>query len=161
MAKAEEILNKFPKKMLIGIIISLAGAIGTGGYFVYQKYIDVDYQSQIDSLKYQNFILSNKVISLDSRIERNKNLYLENENKLKAYIDKGDKFVLENADAKNKSIALQFLELKQVEPQMYEPKIYRDTVIIKETTYKTDTIKEVIIQKDTIKKKGFFKSLIN
>jgi hypothetical protein len=68
MAKAEEILNKFPKKMLIGIILSLAGVIGSGGYFVYEKYMNVDYTSQIDSLKFQIFVLKNKDISKDAVI---------------------------------------------------------------------------------------------
>jgi hypothetical protein len=66
--KAEEILSKFPKKMLIGIILSLAGVIGSGGYFVYEKYINVDYQTQIDKLNYQIFIIKNKDISKDAVI---------------------------------------------------------------------------------------------
>lgn len=159
--KAEEILSKFPKKMLIGIIVSLAGVIGTGGYFVYEKYMNVDYQSQIDSLKYQIFYIKNKDISQDATIDDSKNITRDNNIKLKSYVDNQIKFVVKNTESKNAKIMLDFLDSQKDQPDVihYIPSEKVDTV--KQIIYKTEIIEKTVIVKDSIEKKGLLKRILN
>lgn len=161
MAKAEEILSKFPKKMLIGIILSLAGVIGSGGYFVYQKYIDVDYQTEIDSLKLQIFILKNKDISKDAVIFELKKEIKESNAKLKEYTDKQIKFVVKNTESKNAKIMLDFLDSQRDQPDIieYVPSATKDTIYIH--TVEKQIVEKTVIVKDSIEKKGLLKRILN
>jgi hypothetical protein len=161
MAKAEEILNKFPKKMLIGIIVSLAGIIGSGGYFVYEKYMDVDYTPQIDSLKYQIFILKNKDISKDAVIYELKKEIKEGNVKLKAYTDNQIKFVVKNTESKNAKIMLDLLESQRDQPDIieYVPSPTKDTIYIH--TVEKQIIEKTVLVKDSVEKKGLLKRILN